>query len=60
MKKWFKSKTIWVNVIAIIIFAIEKFAGIGYIDIETMSFILGILNLILRLITKEAISNVEV
>ena len=50
-KKWYVSKTVWVNVLAIL-------AAI-FTDIEltpeTQIAILGVINLILRLVTKEKI-----
>ena len=54
-KKWYLSKTIWVNAIAIAAgFLADKF-GIQ-IDSVTQVTILGIINLILRIVTKEEIT----
>lgn len=52
MKKWYLSKTLWVNFIAII--AIIIF-GVQEVPPETMAVILGAINMILRLITKEPV-----
>lgn len=53
-KKWYASKTLWANVIAIGAgFAAKQF-GVE-ISAESQVAILGVLNLILRLVTKEEI-----
>ena len=54
-KKWYTSKTIWVNVIA----AISSFVAsqFGYkISVELQAGILMGLNIILRIITKKSIT----
>jgi hypothetical protein len=55
MKKWYRSKTIWFNIVSTIIYGIETFAGTGFISPEVAVFILTIGNATLRIITKEAI-----
>lgn len=55
MKKWYLSKTLWINIIAIIGFAIQQFTGKEVITPELQLQILALINLILRLITKEQI-----
>ena len=51
-KKWWKSKTLWINVIAIV--GILAF-GVETVDPEIQGTILAAINFILRLITKEAV-----
>lgn len=52
MKSWWKSKTLWVNAISIASIIIR--AELGYtLTAEHEILILGIVNLVLRLITKE-------
>lgn len=54
MKSWLKSKTLWINIIAIAGIIIR--AELGFtITPEGEVAVLGIINLILRLITKEEI-----
>lgn len=54
MKKWIKSKTLWINVIAIASIIVR--AEYGYILLpETELAILGAINIILRIVTKEEI-----
>jgi hypothetical protein len=53
-KKWYASRTFWVNIIA----ALALLAQIRYgfiIDSETQALVLTFVNLILRKITKEPI-----
>lgn len=55
-KKWYASKTIWVNVVA----AISSFVAsqFGYkISVEMQAGILMGLNIILRIITKEPLTG---
>lgn len=49
--KWYASKTLWVNAIAVIGGFVAPKLGIT-IDAETQVAILGVINLILRVITK--------
>lgn len=52
MKKWYHSKTLWVNTIAIV--AIIAQAHYGFvINPEEQVGLLAIVNLILRAVTKE-------
>jgi hypothetical protein len=54
MKKWYKSKTLWVNIIAIAGIIVR--AELGYVLIpEGEVALLALINLVLRVITKEEI-----
>lgn len=55
-KEWYKSKTLWVNSVAVIAFAIQTFTGFA-IDPQMQAGILGILNVILRFETSEPIKR---
>lgn len=49
------SKTIWVNLLAIIAFVVQQ--KYGFVIDETLQVqVLGVINLILRLITKEPVT----
>jgi hypothetical protein len=50
-KKWYLSKTLWVNAIAIV----ASFFSADVLDTQTQLQILGVINLILRLITKSPV-----
>ena len=55
MKKPWKSKTLYINIVAIIAMFLES--QLGYeLDAETQVVILAVINLVLRLITQEPIS----
>lgn len=50
-KIWYESKTLWVNILSVIGFIVQaKFGWI--ISPEYQTFMLGIINFILRIITK--------
>ena len=54
-KPLLKSRTFWVNIVAIIAMAMES--QLGYqIDAEAQVAILAVINLLLRLVTKEPIT----
>ena len=53
-KKWYKSKTLWTNAIAIGAIIIESEYGYP-ISAETQLLVLGLVNFILRIVTKEEI-----
>lgn len=54
MKKWYRSKTFWVNLIGIGAIILQCEYGF-IIEPEHEVMILGLVNLILRLITKEGL-----
>ena len=54
MKSWIKSKTLWVNAIAIASIIIRAEMGYTFTP-EFELLILGAINMILRVITKEEI-----
>ena len=54
-KRWYTSKTLWVNLLAIV--ALVAQAEFGYLlDAEAQAALLAIINLILRAITKKGLS----
>lgn len=53
-KKWYKSKTLWTNIIAVGAIIIESEYGYP-ITAETQLIVLGLVNFVLRLVTKEEI-----
>lgn len=57
MKKWYMSKTVWVNIIAIIGFAIQTIVGKEIITVDYQVMILAIINFILRIITKHELTK---
>jgi hypothetical protein len=52
-KKWYTSKTVWVNFIALIAVSVQVATGKEVLDTATQGVILTVVNLVLRGITKE-------
>ena len=55
MKKWYLSKTLWVNAIAFVGVAVQVVTGDAVLDPELQASILAGVNIILRFITKESL-----
>ncbi len=51
-KRWYESKTLWVNAIAGIAAVAQAFMGEAIIDPEAQVGILALINLVLRVVTK--------
>ena len=53
-KSIFKSKTVWANVLAVILIIAQQIAGVSpaNIDPQTQTIILSVVNVILRMVTK--------
>lgn len=56
-KKWYLSKTIWVNLVAAAALIVQSIGGATWFDLEVQGAILVIVNLILRLVTKQAVTK---
>lgn len=57
MKKWYHSKTLWVNAIAIIAAIIVNFnVDLSEQILAAEASILGVINLILRVITNQGLT----
>jgi hypothetical protein len=56
MKKWYESKTLWVNFIALIAVVVQGITGKEYLNLESQGVILTLINMILRFITKHEIN----
>jgi hypothetical protein len=52
-KKYWKSKTLWVNLLSIGAYAIDNLMGTNIIPPAKGAVILGVLNILLRLITDK-------
>lgn len=55
VKKWYTSKTLWVNVIALAGAVGQELSGHGLLSAETQIALLGLINIILRLATNKSI-----
>lgn len=52
-KHWYLSKTLWINVLALIALVLESNFGYIILDAETQAAFLLIINLFLRMITGQ-------
>ncbi len=55
MKKWYKSRTLWLNILAILAFVVQTLEGQAWFPPLYQVLILGILNMIVRMITTQPI-----
>jgi len=55
-KKWYQSKTIYLNLIALLLIIVQSSIGIEIIPVEYQATIVAILNLITRTITNSNIT----
>lgn len=53
-KKWYVSKTLWVNLIATVVIVVQSYTGF-VVDPVLQGYALTAINLILRFVTKEEI-----
>ena len=55
-KKWYKSKTVYLNLIALILLIVQSAVGVEVIPVELQATIVSILNLAARTITNTNIT----
>ena len=57
-KRWFSSRLIWVNIIAVVAMVVQLFsADIATEIVAAEASIIGVVNLILRLVTHEGLTK---
>jgi hypothetical protein len=56
MKKWYYSKTVWINFLAFAAVVAQTVTGKEVIDPATQTMIITVINLILRKFTKHELS----
>lgn len=56
-KKWYRSKTMWVNGLAAVGIIFQMATGIQFATTEEQTGILVVINLFLRLITKSGLTK---
>ena len=56
-KKWYLSKTLWLNTLAALIAIVQAFQGQAWISPEIQVLILAVLNALVRLITNTSIKG---
>jgi len=57
MKKWYYSKTLWVNSVALIAGIAQAVTGSVWLDVATQASIVAAINLGLRLVTNSGLSR---
>ena len=57
MKKWYASKSVWLNILAVVVTVVQAIQGEAWINPEYQVFILAVLNAIVRLLTNTSISG---
>ena len=56
-KSWFKSKTLWLNVLAVVVFAVEYATQQSWVAISISGLVVGVLNMILRFMTNQPLGK---
>lgn len=56
-KPWYASKTLWVNALALVGMIVQGITGAEVLDAEAQGGILALVNLVLRLVTKSAVTS---
>lgn len=56
MKNWYESKTLWVNLLALVAIVVQGVTGKEYLSVETQGVVLTVINMLLRVITKHEIN----
>jgi hypothetical protein len=57
MKKWYYSKTLWINLLSILILVLQYCGDIHIINLELQLLLMAIFNMLLRSITKQPIRD---
>lgn len=55
MKKWYMSKTVWVNALALVSAVLAQVKGVEVFPVEAQMSVLGLINVGLRFVTKEEV-----
>ena len=56
-KPFWQSKTLWVNIIAIVVIVVDELAGLNILSTELQVSILAAANIILRLLTNTSLGK---
>ena len=56
-KKWYKSKILWVNAVAILAIILQWATGVELISVEAQAAILAVANVLLRTITNTGVTK---
>ncbi len=56
-KSWYTSKTLWLNLIAIIIFIVEYSTQQSWVTVSISGLVIGVLNMINRFLTSQPVGK---
>lgn len=56
-KQWYLSKTLWVNILALVAVILQGVTGKEILSVETQGIILTVVNILLRLVTKQELTT---
>lgn len=56
-KQWYLSKTLWINILALVAVVLQGVTGKEILSVETQGLILTVVNIILRLVTKQELTT---
>ena len=56
-KRWFESRTLWLNAVAVALIVAQALQGQAWIDPEYQVFAVAVLNAIMRLITNKPLAR---
>lgn len=56
-KKWYTSKTVIANVLAAVLVIVQALQGQPWLDPEMQAAILAVINVLLRLVTRQPVSK---
>lgn len=57
MKKWYRSKTIWINGLVFLGALISGITGENWLDGEAQLIVLSLVDFVLRIITKQGLET---
>lgn len=57
MKNWYRSKTLWFNILSVLILVIQYCGDVHIIKLELQALLMAIINIILRAITNKPIKR---
>lgn len=55
-KKWYKSKTVYLNLVALALIVVQSSVGVEVIPVEFQTMIVAVLNMVVRCITSTNIT----
>jgi len=57
MKTWWKSKTLWLNFVAMLVAIAQAMQGVAWVPVQYQVLVLAVLNAILRFLTNQPIGT---